>query len=71
LAEAGEKAKAPRIDTRLAAIALTAMLDGLWLEWCINPATFSPQEAIALCENWIDALFAGLMPRLLASPDRN
>lgn len=65
LAEAGARAEAPKIDTRLAAIALTAMLDGLWLEWCINPTTFSPEEAIALCENWIDALFAGLMPRLL------
>jgi AcrR family transcriptional regulator len=71
LAEAGARVKAPRINTRLAAIALTAMLDGLWLEWCINPTTFSPQEAIALCENWIDALFAGLMPRLLASRDGN
>jgi AcrR family transcriptional regulator len=65
IGEAGAKAKAPRIDTRLAAIALTAMLDGLWLEWCINPTTFSPDEAVELCENWIDALFAGLMPRLL------
>lgn len=65
ISAAGTKANAPRIDTRLAAIALTAMLDGLWLEWCINATTFSPDEAIELCENWIDALFAGLMPRLL------
>ena len=71
LAEAGEMARAPTIDTRLAAIALTAMLDGLWLEWCLNPSTFSAQEAIALCENWIDALFTGLMPRLLMAKGRN
>jgi AcrR family transcriptional regulator len=71
LADAGAAIGAPRIDTRLAAIALTAMLDGLWLEWCINPATFSPDEAIALCENWIDALFAGLMPRLLITGHEN
>ncbi len=66
LGEAGRVIEAPAIDTRLAAIALTAMLDGLWLEWCINPTTFSAEEAIELCENWIDALFSGLMPRLLA-----
>jgi hypothetical protein len=71
IAEAGEKASAPKIDTRLAAIALTAMLDGLWLEWCLNPTTFSPEEAIDLCENWIDALFAGLMPRLLIKVNQN
>jgi len=32
-------------DTRLAAIGLSAMLDGLWLEWCLNPGTFSPATA--------------------------
>jgi len=38
---------------RLSAIGLTALLDGLWLEWCLNPRTFAPDEAIALCESWI------------------
>jgi AcrR family transcriptional regulator len=71
LAEAGEKAGAPAIDTRLAAIALTAMLDGLWLEWCINPTTFSAAEAVDICENWIDALFSGLMPQLLIRTNQN
>lgn len=71
LSEAGAAAGAPGIDARLSAIALTALLDGLWLEWCLNPNTFSPEEAIAVCENWIDALFAGLMPRLLARENQN
>jgi AcrR family transcriptional regulator len=71
LTEAGAARGAPPIDGRLAAIALTALLDGLWLEWCLNPSTFSPQEAIDVCENWIDALFAGLMPRLLARNGQN
>jgi AcrR family transcriptional regulator len=71
LADAGEAIGAPKIDTRLAAIALTAMLDGLWLEWCINPTTFSSDEAIELCENWIDALYAGRMPRLLLGGAQN
>jgi AcrR family transcriptional regulator len=64
---AGRQAGAPPIDGRLAAIALTAMLDGLWLEGCINPETFSPDEAVMMCESWVDALFSGKMPRLLAT----
>jgi TetR/AcrR family transcriptional repressor of bet genes len=35
-------------DTRLAAIALTATVDGLWLELCLDPASFSPEEARAI-----------------------
>lgn len=71
LTDAGSAAGAPGIDGRLAAIALTALLDGLWLEWCLNPDTFSPEEAVSVCENWIDALFAGLMPRLLIKRNQN
>jgi AcrR family transcriptional regulator len=41
------------LGLRLSAIGLTALLDGLWLEWCLNPRTFAPDEAIALCESWI------------------
>jgi hypothetical protein len=36
------------------------MIDGLWLEWCLDPANFRPAEAIALCESWIDSLGAGI-----------
>jgi len=46
----------PPVDLRLAAIGLTALLDGLWLEWCLEPASFRPAEAIALCEAWVDNL---------------
>ena len=45
-----------RFDTRLATIGLTALLDGLWLEWCLEPENFRPAEAAALCEVWIDKL---------------
>jgi TetR/AcrR family transcriptional regulator, transcriptional repressor of bet genes len=45
-----------RMSVRLAAIGLTAMLDGLWLEWCLDPETFRPAEAVGLCEGWVDAL---------------
>ena len=44
------------LDLRLAAIGLTALLDGLWLEWCLEPGTFRPAEAITLCEAWIVSL---------------
>jgi len=44
--------RAARLDLRLAAIGLTALLDGLWLEWCLDPGTFKPAEAVALCETW-------------------
>ena len=39
---------------RLAAIGLTAIIDGLWLEWCLSSDTFSADEAILLCEQWVD-----------------
>jgi TetR/AcrR family transcriptional regulator, transcriptional repressor of bet genes len=52
----GAAAGAPPVDLRLAAIGLTALLDGLWLEWCLEPASFRPAEAIALCEAWVDNL---------------
>ena len=48
-----------RLSLRLAAIGLQALLDGLWLEWCLDPDNFSPQEAVALCESWIENLSTG------------
>jgi TetR/AcrR family transcriptional regulator, transcriptional repressor of bet genes len=44
------------MDLDLAAIGLTALLDGLWLEWCLEPGTFRPAQAVALCEQWIASL---------------
>lgn len=44
----------PASRARVATIGLTALLDGLWLEWCLDPKGFRPGEAIALCEDWID-----------------
>jgi len=39
---------------RLAAIGLTAIIDGLWLEWCLSSEIFSADEAVILCEQWVD-----------------
>ena len=46
----------PGFDLRLAAIGLSSLLDGLWLEWCLNPASFSPAVGIARCEAWVAGL---------------
>ncbi len=62
LVAAGE---APPFKLRPAAIALSALLDGLWVELSLSPATFKPREAIALCEDWVNALCGGCFPRLL------
>jgi AcrR family transcriptional regulator len=37
------------INARRAAIALGALMDGLWLEWCLDPKGFTPEEAEAAC----------------------
>ena len=41
----------------LAAIGLTALIDGLWLELSLGNAPFSPEEAEMLAEAWVQALF--------------
>lgn len=46
----------PLLDVRLAAIGLLALIDGLWIEWCLNHESFSDAEAVRLCDAWIDAL---------------
>lgn len=40
----------PPERARLAAISLTALVDGLWLEICLDPTTFSAEEAQAMVE---------------------
>uniref|UniRef100_UPI0032AF39B5 TetR family transcriptional regulator C-terminal domain-containing protein n=1 Tax=Sphingomonas sp. AR_OL41 TaxID=3042729 RepID=UPI0032AF39B5 len=45
-------------DLRLAAIAITALVDGLWLELCLSPQSFTPGEARAIAERQIATLLA-------------
>jgi AcrR family transcriptional regulator len=59
---------APQFKLRPAAIALSALLDGLWVELSLSPQTFKPRDAIALCEDWVSALCSGAFPRLLKKP---
>ncbi len=60
----------PPTDLRLAAIGFTALLDGLWLEWCLEPGTFRPSEAVELCEAWIASLSRGAARNHRAPPRR-
>ncbi|XRA87577.1 TetR family transcriptional regulator C-terminal domain-containing protein [Pseudomonas putida] len=46
-------------DADLAAISLSALLDGLWLESGLNPGTFTPEQGVIICEAWVDGLQAG------------
>jgi len=56
---------APHFKLRPAGIALSALLDGLWVEQSLSAAAFRPGEAIAICEDWVDALCRGAFPRLI------
>lgn len=56
-AEGGKgRGRGAGVNLRLAAIGLSSLLDGLWLEWCLEPGKFRPREAVALCEGWVDCL---------------
>ena len=54
----------PKFKLKKAAIGLSALLDGLWVELSLSPGTVRPQDAIALCEDWVSALCSGGFPRL-------
>jgi TetR/AcrR family transcriptional regulator, transcriptional repressor of bet genes len=65
LGEMVKSGAAPALKLRSAAIALSALLDGLWVELSLSSATFKPREAIAICEDWVNALCAGALPHIL------
>lgn len=50
--------RAAKSDIRLIAVALTALVDGLWLELCLDPRSFTPDEAHRMAVRWLDALLA-------------
>ncbi|AMW82891.1 TetR family transcriptional regulator C-terminal domain-containing protein [Pseudomonas yamanorum] len=57
-----------QFDADLAAIALSALLDGLWLESGLNPGTFTPEQGIQICEAWVDGLQSGGRKRFQIKP---
>jgi len=46
------------VDSRRAAISLSALMDGLWLQWCLDPKGFTPEEAEAACLDLVNRSFA-------------
>jgi transcriptional repressor BetI len=66
LAELAAAGEAPSFQLRGAAIALTALLDGLWVELSLSPGNFTARDAIGLCEDWVAALCSGSLPGLQA-----
>jgi AcrR family transcriptional regulator len=57
--------EAPAFRLRPAAIGLSALLDGLWVEMSLSPSTFTARDAIGLCEDWVSALCSGGLPGLV------
>lgn len=49
------EAEGKRADIALLARGLSAMHDGLWLEFCLNPDSFKVEDGMALCHAWVDA----------------
>lgn len=43
---------------RRAAIAITALVDGLWLELCLSPQAFAAEEATAIARGALDSVLA-------------
>lgn len=68
----GEIAKARDLDLdiRLSVLGFTAMMDGLWLELCLDPTSFSPAEALQIAHGWIDALVDGRLSYLNRAASR-
>lgn len=48
----------PEGERRRAAIAVTALLDGLWLELCLSPGCFSAEEAGEIARRFLDTLIS-------------
>lgn len=54
----------PPFRVGAAAIGLSALMDGLWVELSLNRASFEAAVAIALCDDWVHALARGALPAL-------
>lgn len=65
LGQLSQSEAVPAFKLRPAAIALSALLDGLWVELSLSPGTVKPRDAMALCDDWVTALCNGAFPRLL------
>jgi AcrR family transcriptional regulator len=55
--EIGRK-RGRKIDSRRAALTVIALIDGFWLEWCLDPKSFTAAEAEAACLAFATQAFA-------------
>lgn len=44
------------LNAKMAASGLSALIDGLWLEWCLQTDSFTCNDCIRICEHWVDSL---------------
>ena len=56
MAEAARQ-RGAALDAHRAATALTALIDGLWLEHALDPEAFGADQAEAVCLDYLDRLF--------------
>jgi len=47
-----------KTEQRTAAIAVSALVDGLWLELCLSPGCFSAEEAGGIARRFLDTLIS-------------
>jgi AcrR family transcriptional regulator len=55
--------RAARIDADQVASSLIALLDGFWLDMCIDPKRFSRARTRAACWEWLETFIRGSRPR--------
>ena len=53
----GDESHGAGLDAHRAATALTALIDGLWLEHALDPEAFGADQAEAVCLDYLDRLF--------------
>jgi AcrR family transcriptional regulator len=42
------------IDVERVALGLAALMDGLWLQWCLDPGCYAAEVGVALAERFVD-----------------
>ena len=47
-----------QVDSRRAALSVIALIDGFWLEWCLDPKGFTAEEAEDACLSFVAQTFA-------------
>jgi TetR/AcrR family transcriptional repressor of bet genes len=51
------------VDAEQVATSLVALLDGYWLDMCIDPKRFSSARTNAACWDWLETFLRGCQPR--------